>query len=300
MKFSYAPEVRRALDEERPVVALESTLVAHGFDYPENLEVGERIEEAVKAEGAVPATIAIFSGIVKVGLTPEELRAVATSPDVQKLSLRDLSVALGRGTSGATTVASTSYLAARAGIKVFATGGLGGVHRGARESWDISADLQALAQSPIIVVCSGAKSILDIGATLEMLESLSVPVLGFGTDRFPGFYVRDSGFPVPHRVDQIEEVAAVYRAQRELDLSSAIVVGNPVPEKDAVERDIHDRWIEEALGDLSREGITGKAVTPYLLRRIKQVSGSRSVAANRALIIDNAGLAARIARQLCE
>lgn len=298
MELVYSQAVRDALDRGRPVVALESTLIAHGFDYPENLEVGRQIEEVVAREGAVPATIAVVRGKAKIGLTPDELTEVAQSPTMPKLSLRDLAVAIGTGISGATTVASTAYLAAQAGIAVFATGGLGGVHRGARDSWDVSADLLTLSRTPVIVVCSGVKSLLDIPATLEVLETFNVPVLGYRTDRFPGFYVRDSGEPVPWRVDDPESIASIYRARRQLALESAVVVGNPVSEADAVDRAAHDKWIDEALADLAREGIRGKAVTPYLLKRVKQLSGSRSVVANRSLILSNAALAAQIAHSL--
>lgn len=300
MELIYSQAVRDALDQGRPVVALESTLIAHGFEYPENLEVGRAIEAVVVREGAVPATIALIRGKAKIGLNPDEMMEVATNSAMPKLSLRDLSVAIGTGISGATTVASTAYLAAQAGLPVFATGGLGGVHRGARDSWDISADLLTLSKTPVVVVCSGVKSLLDIPATLEVLETFNVPVLGYRTDRFPGFYVRDSGQPVPWQVDAPESVAAVYRAQRQLGLESAIVVGNPVPEGDAVERSAHDKWIDEALADLARDGIRGKAVTPYLLKRVKQLSDSRSVIANRSLILSNAALAAQIALALCD
>lgn len=298
MRFSFSSEVGAALKERRPVVALESTLIAHGFDFPENLEVGRGIEDAVRERGAVPATIAVIDGEVRVGLTADEMQMLATQPRFVKLSLRDLCVCMGTGSCGATTVASTAFLASQAGIRVFATGGLGGVHRGARDTWDVSGDLLALGQSPIVVVCSGAKSLLDIGATLEVLESDNVPVLGFKTDRFPGFYVRDSGFPVPWRVDDVRDVAAVYRAQDDLGLHSAIVVANPVPKQDAIDSEIQDAWIASALGDLDREGIRGKLVTPFLLRRIKELSGAESVRANRALIISNAALAAEIAVEI--
>src|SRR5918996_2257805 len=259
----YTREVSDALDEGRPVVALESTIIAHGLPRPENLEVARAVEEVVREEGATPATIAVVEGMVRIGLDREGLETIATGDDVVKCSARDLSVVMARRATGATTVAATAALAVRAGIAVFATGGLGGVHREARESWDESADLTTLAGTPITVVCSGVKSILDIGATLERLETLNVTLLGFGTDRFPGFYLADSGFPVPWRVDTPEEVADVAHARAELGLG-AIVVANPI--EHPLDAELHDRVLAESLE------------------------------ANARLVMRNAALAAQIAR----
>src|SRR5215218_738869 len=243
-----APEVARALAAGGAVVALESTLIAHGLPRGRNLEVARELEEVVRGEGAVPATIAVVSGAVRIGLDDEGLEALALGADFAKAGLRDLAPVLASGGSAATTVASTSHLAARAGIRVFATGGLGGVHREARESWDESADLTTLARTGVTIVCSGVKSILDVGATLERLETLNVCVLGYGTDRFPGFYLTDSGFPVPWRVDTPEEVVRVMGSQRALGLGDrAIVVANPLPVDQQVEPELHDRVLAEAL-----------------------------------------------------
>jgi len=296
--FQLSPEVRKALDRNRPIVALESTLIAHGFDYPENIEVGRAVEAVVRDAGAIPATIALVAGVIKVGLTADEMLEIAQNSAMPKLSLRDVSVAAGLKKWGATTVASTAYIASLAGITVFSTGGLGGVHRGAKESWDISADLLALSLSPIVVVCSGAKSILDIHATLEVLESYNIPVLGYQTDRFPGFYVRDSGYPVPWQINKPSEAAQIFREQLALGLDSALVVANPVPEKDAVAKEVHDLWIEKALAELKRSKITGKAVTPFMLRSLKKISDNNSVIANKSLIFNNAALAAEIAKAI--
>jgi pseudouridylate synthase len=289
----YTNEVSEALDAGRPVVALESTLVAHGLPRPDNLQVAREIEEAVRAEGAAPATIAVIEGMVRIGLDGPGLEAIAGGDDVVKCGVRDLPVVMARRATGATTVAATAVLAARAGIGVFATGGLGGVHRAARESWDESADLPTLAQTPITVVCAGVKSILDVGATLERLETLNVTVLGFGTDRFPGFYLADSGFPVPWRVDTPEEVADVVHARAELGLG-AIVVANPLDEP--LDEALHERVLRAGLEAAEREGVTGKDVTPFLLERFHRETEGASLAANVRLVLRNAALAARIAR----
>jgi pseudouridylate synthase len=289
----YTNEVSEALDAGRPVVALESTLVAHGLPRPDNLQVAREIEDAVRAEGAAPATIAVVEGMVRIGLDAAGLEAVAAGEDVAKCGVRDLPVVMARRATGATTVSATAVLAARAGIGVFATGGLGGVHRGARESWDESADLATLAQTPITVVCAGVKSILDVGATLERLETLNVTVLGFGTDRFPGFYLADSGLPVPWRVDTPEAVADVVHARAELGLG-AIVVANPLDEP--LDQALHDRVLSEGLEAAASEGVTGKDVTPFLLERFHRETKGASLAANIRLVLRNATLAARIAR----
>jgi pseudouridine-5'-phosphate glycosidase len=285
-------EVSSALESGRPVVALESTLIAHGLPRPDNVRVAVEIEDAVRAEGAVPATIAVIEGMVHVGLDKRAREAIA-GDGVAKCGLRDLPVVMARRDTGATTVAATATLAVRAGIGVFATGGLGGVHREARDTWDESADLTTLATTPITVVCAGVKSILDVEATLERLETLNVTLLGFGTDRFPGFYLADSGFPVPWRVDTPEEVADVVHARSELGLG-AIVVANPLDEPlDAV---LHERVLREGLDAAARENVRGKAVTPFLLEHFHRETDGASLRANVRLVLRNAGLAARIAR----
>jgi pseudouridylate synthase len=287
----YTREVSEALDEGRPVVALESTLIAHGLPRPENVEIARMIEATVRDEDAVPATIAIVEGMVRIGLDGPALEAIAAA-DVAKCSARDLPVVMARRATGATTVAATATLAVRAGIGVFATGGLGGVHRDARESWDESADLTTLGQTPITVVCAGVKSILDVEATLERLETLNVTLLGYRTDRFPGFYLVDSGFPVPWRVESPEEVADVAHARAELGLG-AIVVANPIDEP--LDQELHDRVLDEGLEAAAQEGIRGKDVTPFLLDRFHRETEGASIEANVRLVLRNAALAAQIA-----
>jgi pseudouridine-5'-phosphate glycosidase len=291
-----APEVAEALAAGGPVVALESTLIAHGLPRGRNLDVARELEDVVRREGAVPATIAVVEGAVRIGLDGPALEALALGEDFAKAGLRDLAPVLARGGSAATTVASTAHLAARTGIRLFATGGLGGVHRQARESWDESADIPTLARTRIAVVCAGVKSILDVGATLERLETLNVVVLGFRTDRFPGFYLADSGFPVPWRVETPEEVAAVMAAQEELGLAErAIVVANPLPPGEQVDPELHDRVLADALAAASAEGIRGSATTPFLLDRFHRGTGGATLEANVALVRRNAALAAQIA-----
>ena len=289
----YTREVSEALDAGRPVVALESTLIAHGLPRPENLQIARGIEEVVREEGAVPATIAIVEGMVRIGLDEPALEAIATDDDVAKCSARDLAVVMARRGTGATTVAATATLAVRAGIGVFATGGLGGVHREARDSWDESADLTTLGQTPITVVCAGVKSILDVEATLERLETLNVTLLGYRTDRFPGFYLADSGFPVPWRVDTPEEIADVAHARAELGLG-AIVVANPI--EDPLDADLHERVLREGLAAAAEQGVRGKDVTPFLLDRFHRDTEGASLEANVRLVLRNAALAAQIAR----
>jgi len=291
-----ADDVATALAEGRPVVALESTLIAHGLPRGRNLEVARELEAAVRSEGAVPATIAVVGGEPRIGLDEAALEALALGEGFVKAGVRDLAPVVARGGSAATTVASTSHLAARAGIRVFATGGLGGVHREARASWDESADLLTLAATGITVVCAGVKSILDVRATLERLETLNVVVLGFRTDRFPGFYLSDSGFPVPARVESPEEVAAVMAAQAGLGLGErAIVVAYPLPEDEQVDPELHDRVLAEALAAAAEQGIRGGATTPFLLDRFHRETGGVTLEANVALVRRNAVLAARIA-----
>jgi pseudouridine-5'-phosphate glycosidase len=291
-----AEEVAAALDEGRPVVALESTLIAHGLPRGRNLEVARELESAVRGEGAVPATIAVVGGVPRIGLDDAALEGLALGSGFVKAGVRDLAAVVARGGSAATTVASTSHLAALAGIRVFATGGLGGVHREARDSWDESADLTTLAVTGITVVCAGVKSILDVGATLERLETLNVVVLGYGTDRFPGFYLTDSGFPVPARVETPEEVASVMAAQAGLGLGDrAVIVANPLPAGEQVDPELHDRVLAEALHAAEARGIRGGATTPFLLDRFHRETGGVTLEANIALVRRNAVLAARIA-----
>ena len=288
-----APEVADALAAGAPVVALESTLIAHGLPAGRNLEVARAVEEIVREEGATPATIAIVEGMVRIGLDREGLEAIATGDDVVKCSARDLAVVMARRATGATTVAATATLAVRAGISVFATGGIGGVHREARESWDESADLTTLSQTPITLVCAGVKSILDVEATLERLETLNVTLLGYRTDRFPGFYLADSGFSVPWRVDSPEEVADIAHAREELGLG-AIVVANPIEHE--LDPDLHEKVLVESLAEAAREGIRGKDITPYLLDRFHRETDGASLEANVRLVLRNAALGAQIAR----
>jgi pseudouridylate synthase len=290
-------EVADALRAGTGVVALESTILAHGLPAPGNRAAADELERAVRARGAVPATIAVLDGVPRVGLSADELDRVCAG-GLGKLSVRDLGPAVGLGRDGATTVAATAALAALAGIEVFATGGLGGVHRGARDSWDVSADLGALARTAVLVVCSGVKSILDVAATLEVLETESVPVLGYRTDAFPGFYRRDSGHPVPWRVDEPAQAAAAWRAHRALGGAAGAVLAQPVPAADELDAALHDRLLTEGLALLAERGITGKDVTPALLAHFHAGSGGASLRTNLALVRANAELAARVAAAL--
>ena len=291
-----APEVAEALAGGHPVVALESTLISHGLPRPRNLEVAGQIEDAVRSEGALPATIAVVAGAARIGLDEQGLEVIADGEGVVKCGVRDLAPLAARGGHGATTVAATAHLAVRAGIRLFATGGLGGVHRGAHESWDVSADLDTLARTGIVVVCSGVKSILDVGATLERLETLNVTVLGYGTDEFPGFYLADSGHPAPWRVDSPDEVADVVRARAEVGVEErAVVVANPLPVGEQLDRELHDRVLAGGLARVEAEGVTGKDVTPFLLDLFHSETGGASLEANVRLVLRNAELAARVA-----
>ena len=298
--LSVHPEVAEAIASGRAVVALESTILAHGLPPGDNLRVGREIEAAVRAAGAVPATIALLDGQVRVGLDDSGLQRLCDpAADILKLSIRDVGVALALGRNGATTVASTSALAHRAGISVFATGGLGGVHRGAAQTFDISADLGVLARTPVLVVCAGVKSILDVAGTLEYLETLSVPVLGFRTDAFPGFYLSDSGYAAPWRVESAAEAAAVVHARDVLGGEAAgVVLANPLPVDRQVDPALHDRLVADGLAMLDREGIHGKAVTPALLAYFHEHSGGESLRANVELVLANAGLAGAVAVEL--
>ncbi len=290
------PEVADALAAGRPVVALESTIISHGLPRPDNYRIAREIEQAVRDAGALPATVAIVHGQPRIGLDDEALQAIAGTDEVAKVSVRDLATVAARGGVGATTVAATAHLAARAGIEVFATGGLGGVHRQARESWDESADLTTLAGTPITVVCAGIKSILDVPATLERLETLNVAVLGYRTDAFPGFYLADSGHPLDWRVEEAAEIAAVMRWRHRLGTNRhGLVVANPIPAEGELDRDLHDRTLRAGLARLTEAGIRGKAVTPFLLDYFHRHTGGASLAANVRLVLNNARLAAEIA-----
>lgn len=291
-------EVRAALADRRPVVALESTIIAHGLPRPRNLRVAAELEDIVRSAGAVPATIAVLDGTPHVGLGSAQLARIASDETVRKLTVRDLAPAAALGASGATTVAATAFLAARAGIGVFATGGLGGVHREWTESQDESADLRLLAQTRIAVVCAGVKSILDVPATLQRLETLGVTVLGYGTDEFPGFYLRTSGEPVEWTVSTPAEVSAVLRAQRELDVSpSAVIVANPVPAGEQLDPAVHDAVLADALREAGRRGVSGQAITPFLLGYLTEHTRGASLEANLAAVRGNVRLAAEIAVQ---
>ena len=289
-------EIARALAQNAPVVALESALITHGFALPANLEVAQRMKSAVREEGALPATIAVLEGEARVGLSDEELARLASDQATRKVSLRDLPLVLAQDASGGTTVAATVHLAYRAGIRVFATGGIGGVHRGHPE--DVSADLVALASIPIIVVCAGAKAILDLPRTLEFLETYGVPVIGYRTDEFPAFYSSRSGLRADARVETPNEVAQIARARAELGLSAALLVCVPVPEVDALPFGEAEATIAQAVDEAEEAGVGGKALTPFLLARMVELTGGRAHRANEALLLNNARVAARIARAL--
>lgn len=294
------PEVADALADGRPVVALESTIIAHGMPWPRNAETAAAVETEVRAHGAVPATVAVVDGRLKAGLTSDQIEALARGgATIPKASRRDLPVLVARGQTGATTVAATMIVAALAGIRVFATGGIGGVHRGAETSFDVSADLQELARTPVAVVCAGAKSILDLGLTLEYLETHGVPVIGYRTDVLPAFYTRESDFGVDLRLDEPGEIADVMHAKWRLGLGGGLVIANPAPPDHALPREAVDGAIAQALAEATAQGVSGKAITPFLLARITALTGGRSLAANVALVKDNARLAARIAQAWC-
>lgn len=290
------PDVAAAVAAGHPVVALESTIISHGLPRPDNLHVAREVEATVRAHGAVPATVGVLDGVAIVGLDDNELSRLAGNSDVDKLSVRDLATAVAQRRTGATTVASTAWVAAQAGIRLFATGGLGGVHREARESWDESADLTTLAATPLTVVCAGVKSILDVPATLERLESLSVPVVGFRTRSFPGFYLSDSGYPVDWSAQSPDEVADIMVARRDLGLDAhALIVANPLPVEEQLDPELHDRVLADGLERLRAAGVKGKGVTPYLLEYFHHETHGASLAANTLIIRRNAQLAAQIA-----
>ena len=291
-----APEVREALAAGRPVVALESTIISHGMPYPKNVETALLVEKTIRDNGAVPATIAVIGGRLKAGLSRDEIEYLGKAGrGVAKASRRDLPALVARGADGATTVATTMIIAHMAGIRIFATGGIGGVHRGAEVTMDISADLEELAQTPVMVVCAGAKSILDLGLTLEYLETKGVPVLGYGTEELPAFYTRQSGFFVDYRVDSPEELAAIYRAQRDMDYKGGMLVTNPIPAEYAMDKAVIDKAIDEALRAAEAQGIRGKETTPFLLAKVVELTGGDSLESNIKLVLNNASLAAKTA-----
>ena len=292
--IKYSEAVAKALGDKSPIVALESTIITHGLPRPKNLEVALEVEQIVIEAGATPATIAIIDGQINIGLEPDQLTRIANDENILKASIRDLAVISTQKKSAATTVAATSHIANMAGISLFATGGLGGVHREAWQSWDESADLLALANTPVLIVCSGAKSILDVSATLERLETLSVPILGYKTNKFPGFYLTDSGFELEHRVDTAREIAQIWRARGDVAINkSALIVANPVSNQ--MERALHDQLLFDGLYKAKIDGVVGKAVTPYLLDYFHTNSKGESLRVNIEIIKANAALAAQIA-----
>ncbi|WP_446666130.1 pseudouridine-5'-phosphate glycosidase [Flexivirga sp. B27] len=296
-RLQLTDEVRAALADGRPVVALESTIISHGMPYPQNVEMAREVEALIRAEGVVPATIAVLDGVPRIGLTDGDLEMLGKAGEsVTKASVRDLAYVMAKGIHGATTVAATMRLASLAGIKVFATGGLGGVHRGAASSMDLSADLTELSRTPVAVISAGVKSILDIGLTLEAMETLSIPVVGYQTDEFPSFYSRSSGFEVPMRADSPEELAAIMATQWDLGVTAGLDIANPIPAADEIPADEISGIIAQALTDMDALGITGKDTTPYLLGRVVELTGGASLTANIALVKNNALLGAQLAK----
>ncbi len=298
LPLDLAPEVAGARTSGGAIVALESTIITHGMPFPKNLETARQVEQTVRDCGAVPATISVLSGRLKIGLNGDELEALARMPDAAKLSRADLAACLASGGDGATTVAAAMIAARTAGIEVFATGGIGGVHRGAETSFDISADLNELAQTPVTVVAAGAKAILDVPKTLEVLETLGVPVITYGQDAFPAFWSRASGLPSPLRMDRAEEIAAAHLLRASLDLPGGQLVANPIPYANEIPRDEMERVIAAAGRDAQTKGVSGKAVTPFLLQRIFELTNGQSLEANIALVLNNARLASEIAKSL--
>ena len=296
-----SPEVQQALADGKPVVALESTIISHGMPYPKNVETAMLVEKTIRENGAVPATIAIIGGRLKAGLSHEEIEYLGKSGrKVAKVSRRDLAAIVARGADGATTVTTTMIIAHMAGIKVFATGGIGGVHRGAETTMDISADLEELAGTPVMVVCAGAKSILDLGLTLEYLETKGVPVIGYGTDELPAFYTRSSGFGVDYRVDTPAQLAAMFKAQQELGMKGGMLVTNPIPEQYAMDKAVIDAAIEQAVAESKEQGIHGKETTPFLLARVVELTGGDSLESNIQLVLNTAIVASKTAAELCK
>ena len=296
-----SPEVQAALKEHKPVVALESTIISHGMPYPQNVETALNVEKIIRENGAVPATIAIIGGRLKAGLSKEEIEHLGKAGTaVTKASRRDLPVLCAKGMDGATTVATTMIIAAMAGISVFATGGVGGVHRGAEVTMDISADLEELGRTNVMVVCAGAKSSLDLGLTLEYLETKGVPVIGYGTSELPAFYTRKSGFGVDYRLDTPEELAAAFAAKMKMGLQGGMLVTNPIPEEYSMDPDRINAAIEQALAEAAEKGVKGKATTPFLLAKVKELTGGDSLNSNIRLVYNNAALAAKTAKALKE
>ena len=294
-----SPEVSAALAAGKPVVALESTIISHGMPYPQNVKTALEVEQIIRDNGAVPATIAIIGGRLKAGLTPEEIEYFGKKgPEIAKASRRDLPVLVARGQDGACTVTTTMMIAHMAGIGVFATGGIGGVHRGAETTMDISADLEELGQTPVMVICAGAKSILDLGLTLEYLETKGVPVIGYGTDELPAFYTRTSGFGVDYRLDTPAELAAAFHAQRAMGLKGGMLVTNPIPEEYSMDPAVINKAIDQAIAECQAQGVHGKATTPFLLARVKDLTGGDSLDSNIQLVFNNARLAAQAAAEL--
>ena len=295
------PEVAEAIAAGKPVVALESTIISHGMPYPQNVETALKVEEIIRQNGAVPATIAIIGGRLKAGLTPEEIEYFGKKGQaIAKASRRDLAVLCARGEDGATTVTTTMIIAHMAGINVFATGGIGGVHRGAETTMDISADLEELAHTPVMVVCAGAKSILDLGLTLEYLETHGVPVIGYGTEELPAFYTRKSGFSVDYRIDTPEDLAAAFKAQNDMGLGGGMLVTNPIPEEYSMDPVVINKAIDEAIAECQAKGIHGKVTTPFLLARVAEITGGDSLASNIQLVFNNAKVAALTAKAYCD
>ncbi|MCI3924681.1 pseudouridine-5'-phosphate glycosidase [Paenibacillus sp. TRM 82003] len=294
-RLSYTEETRAAVADGKPVVALETTIISHGMPYPQNIEMAKRVEAIIRERGAVPATIGLMDGKIKIGLTESELERFATDKSVEKVSRRDFPYILSTGKIGATTVAATMIAAQLGGVEVFATGGIGGVHREGETTWDVSADLTELAQTDVAVVCAGAKSILDIGRTLEYLETQGVPVVGYRCDEFPSFYSRESGYRVDYRIDEASGIAAIMDTKWKLGLRGGLLIANPVPQTHALDFREMEKVIEEALGAAKRQGVAGKAVTPFLLSYIKEATGGKSLETNIALVNHNADTAAAVA-----
>lgn len=295
------PEVKEAIENGKPVVALESTIISHGMPYPQNVETALNVEKIIREHGAVPATIAIIGGRLKAGLTPEEIEYFGKKgPEIIKASRRDLAMLCAKGEDGACTVTTTMMIAHMAGIKVFATGGIGGVHRGAETTMDISADLEELAQTPVMVICAGCKSILDIGLTLEYLETHGVPVIGMGTEDMPAFYTSKSGFKVDYKVDSPAELAHFFKTHLEIGLKGGILVGNPIPDEYSMDPEVINPAIDQAIEECNKLGIKGKATTPFLLAKVKEITGGDSLESNIRLVYNNAKVAALTAAELCK
>lgn len=298
--YKYSAEVADAISAGKPILALESTIIAHGMPYPENLEFAQEAESLARDLGVVPATIAIIGGMPCIGLEVDELELLASGDSIEKVAVREIGLVCSKGLNGATTVSATMHLANQAGISVFATGGIGGVHRGVQEYWDISADLLELSRTPVIVVSAGAKAILDLPKTLEQLETLSVPVIGYGTREFPAFYSRTSGLELTAQAHNVAEIAAAYLSQREQEIKSGMLIANPVPEESEIPAEQIEGIIQYALESAERDGVAGKALTPYLLTRIVELTEGRSLVTNRALALNNVKLGSEIALALSE